>query len=294
MLSYRLLYCQAGLAQCRPGTEPAITDCWLLTLCCWAQWYIIWKNSCFCNATFIRKSLFSCWTVGLWGHISYLVSSIFSDGIFQCFLKACYLLFLFALRPTHFIVLHWLLVDISNFMWCDISVCICKIVHLLHIEKFVFWKDIPEAPERQMTDKINEVIMLCRFPAEIKSFYMQKDKVDTRVTESVSSHFPYWCICWLFIYSVMHMKISNECNKEASNSLHIGRHHGVDCTFARDHSWDWCRSGEFFWGGGGGLGVRVGNVHVQQQPGCKCFFFAVLSHSLACWIGTCVEAVVAV
>ena len=48
-------------------------------------------------------------------------------------------------------------------------------------------KDIPEAPERQMTDKVNEVIMLCRFPAEIKSFYMQKDKADYRVTESVSS-----------------------------------------------------------------------------------------------------------
>jgi len=51
---------------------------------------------------------------------------------------------------------------------------------------FVLWKDIPEAPERQMTDSINEVIMLCRFPAEIKSFYMQKDKTDARVTESVS------------------------------------------------------------------------------------------------------------
>jgi len=78
-------------------------------------------------------------------------------------------------------------------MWCNISLCIClrKIVKLLHVEIFVFWQDIPEAPERQMTDKINEVIMLCRFPAEIKSFYMQKDKVDTRVTESVSSHFPY-------------------------------------------------------------------------------------------------------
>jgi len=47
-------------------------------------------------------------------------------------------------------------------------------------------QDIPEAPERKMTDQINEVIMLCRFPAEIKSFYMQKDKTDRRLTESVS------------------------------------------------------------------------------------------------------------
>jgi len=31
----------------------------------------------------------------------------------------------------------------------------------------------------------------------------------------------YWCICWLFIYSVVHMKVCNKCNNEASNSLHI-------------------------------------------------------------------------
>jgi asparaginyl-tRNA synthetase len=50
---------------------------------------------------------------------------------------------------------------------------------------YEFGDDIPEAPERKMTDSINEVIMLCRFPAAIKSFYMQKDKIDRRVTESV-------------------------------------------------------------------------------------------------------------
>jgi len=33
-------------------------------------------------------------------------------------------------------------------------------------------------------------------------------------------------------------------------------------------------------------GWRVANVHVQQQPGGKCFFFAVLPRLLACWSGS--------
>ena len=41
---------------------------------------------------------------------------------------------------------------------------------------------------RQMADAINEPILLCRFPAEIKSFYMQRDAKDTRLTESVEFH----------------------------------------------------------------------------------------------------------
>lgn len=37
-----------------------------------------------------------------------------------------------------------------------------------------------------MTDQINEPILLCKFPAEIKSFYMPRCKEDNRLTESVS------------------------------------------------------------------------------------------------------------
>ncbi|KAF7696793.1 hypothetical protein HF521_005211 [Silurus meridionalis] len=55
---------------------------------------------------------------------------------------------------------------------------------------YEFGEDIPEAPERLMTDAINETILLCRFPAEIKSFYMQRCPEDRRLTESVDVLMP--------------------------------------------------------------------------------------------------------
>ncbi len=58
------------------------------------------------------------------------------------------------------------------------------------MSKYFFLKDIPEAPERKMTDQINEPIFLMRFPAEIKSFYMRRDPKDLRLTESVDLLLP--------------------------------------------------------------------------------------------------------
>ncbi|XP_075226479.1 asparagine--tRNA ligase isoform X2 [Lycorma delicatula] len=55
---------------------------------------------------------------------------------------------------------------------------------------YEFGEDIPEMPERKMTDEINKPIMLCRFPVEIKSFYMQRCPENHELTESVDVLLP--------------------------------------------------------------------------------------------------------
>lgn len=55
---------------------------------------------------------------------------------------------------------------------------------------YEFGEDIPEAPERKMTDAIGEPILFCRFPKGIKSFYMSRCPEDNELTEAVDMLMP--------------------------------------------------------------------------------------------------------
>lgn len=55
---------------------------------------------------------------------------------------------------------------------------------------YEFGEDIPEMPERRMTDALDEPILFNKFPAECKSFYMSRCADDKRLTESVDLLLP--------------------------------------------------------------------------------------------------------
>eukprot|EP00184_Porphyridium_aerugineum_P000847 CAMPEP_0184699640 /NCGR_PEP_ID=MMETSP0313-20130426/5841_1 /TAXON_ID=2792 /ORGANISM="Porphyridium aerugineum, Strain SAG 1380-2" /LENGTH=530 /DNA_ID=CAMNT_0027158759 /DNA_START=41 /DNA_END=1633 /DNA_ORIENTATION=- len=55
---------------------------------------------------------------------------------------------------------------------------------------FEFGDDIPEGPERKMTDMIGEPILMTKFPVSLKSFYMKRCDDDPKLTDSVDLLIP--------------------------------------------------------------------------------------------------------
>jgi len=55
-------------------------------------------------------------------------------------------------------------------------------------EHFVFGDDIPEGPERKMTDEIGQPILLCRFPTSMKPFFIWRAARKTKHSPNLSTY----------------------------------------------------------------------------------------------------------